>query len=328
MKAFIKLKYGGPEVLQLVEVDKPIVKDDHILVKVVANSANPADWHLLRGKPFFARFTSGLFKPNQKIPGADFAGIVVETGKNVTHFKAGDKVCGETLLGGAFAEYVSVPATVCGKFPDNISLVEMAGIPVAGLTALQALVTHGKISSGETVLINGASGGVGHFAVQIAKAQGAYVTAVCSSRNAEFVKSIGADSVIAYDKENIHLHNFHYNLIIDANGNLTYADYKRMGDRGVMIGFTTMGHMLSTLISKQLGKYPLIQFTAEANANDLQTLVNLVTQRKVQTKIDRLFPYTEIPEAISYIELMRTRGKVVMQWMDEAITVNSSNNLI
>jgi NADPH:quinone reductase-like Zn-dependent oxidoreductase len=317
MKAFIKTTYGGPEVLRLEEIDIPIVKNDHILVKVVANSANPADWHLLRGEPFFARFTSGLFKPKEKIAGADFAGIVVETGTNVSSFQIGDKVFGETLLGGAFAEYLSVPATVCGKVPNNVSLVKMASIPVAGLTALQGLVTHGKIKAGETVLINGASGGVGHFAVQIAKAYGARVTGVCSSRNTDFVKSLGADNVIAYDKVNIHLHKGNYDLVIDANGNLTYADYKRMGKKGVMIGFTTMGHMMSTLIKKQFGRYPLTQFTGEANAEDLQTLATLAAEEKVRPMIEKLYPYTEIPEAINFIEAMRTRGKVVMQWIDD-----------
>lgn len=234
MKGFVRTKYGGPEILQLEEIEKPIVKDDHLLIRVVANSANPADWHLLRGKPFFARFTSGLFSPKEKIPGADFAGILVETGNKVTGYNIGDKVFGETLLGGAFAEYVSVPESFCAKAPDNVDLIQMASIPVAGLTAFQALVTHGKIKAGETVLINGASGGVGHFAVQIAKAYGAHVTAVCSARNIDFVRLSGADKVIAYDKENIHHHTGSYDLIIDANGNLTYADYKRMGKRGVM----------------------------------------------------------------------------------------------
>lgn len=327
MKAFVKTKYGGPEVLQLEEVDKPMVKDGCILVKVVANSANPADWHLLRGKPFFARFTSGFFKPKEKIAGADFAGIIVETGKDVTSFKVGDKVFGETLMGGAFAEYVNVPANVCGKVPNNVSVIQMASMPTAGLTALQALVTYGKITSGEKVLINGASGGVGHFAVQIAKAYGANVTAVCSSRNADFVKSLGADKVVAYDTENIHQYNGSYDLIIDANGNLTYADYKRMGKRGVMIGFTTMGHMFSTLVNKLFGNFPLIQFTVESNTNDMQTLAELVAQGKVKPQIEKLFSYKEIPEAISYIESMRTKGKVVMQWIDDQNQTVSSNNL-
>lgn len=145
MKASIKTKYGGPEILRLEEVDKPIVKDNHILVKVFANSANPADWRLLRGKPFFARFTSGLFKPKEKVAGADFAGIIVEVGNKVTNFKVGDNVYGETLIGGAFAEYVSVPVTVCSKIPGNVSFVQMACLPTAGLTALQQLLHTEKL---------------------------------------------------------------------------------------------------------------------------------------------------------------------------------------
>lgn len=317
MKAFVKTKYGGPEVLRLEDVEKPAVKEDHILVKVFANSANPADWHLLRGKPFFARFTSGLFKPKEKIAGADFAGIVVDKGSKVTGFEVGDHVFGETLMGGAFAEFISVPVTACARFPQSISFVQMASLPIAGLTALQGLITHGKLKQGETVLINGASGGVGHFAVQIAKAYGATVTAVCSGRNADFVRSIGADKVIPYDKESIHLHNGTYDLVIDANGNLTHDDYKRMGRRGVMIGFTTMGHMVSTLLKKAFSKFPLSQFTAEVNSQDLQTLATLVEEGKVKPQIEKVFSYKEIPEAIGYIEAMRTRGKVVMQWLDD-----------
>ena len=152
MKAFTKTRYGGPEVLQLEEVEKPSLGDDQILVKVVANSANPADWHILRGKPFFARFTFGLFKPKDKIPGADFAGIVEEAGINIDHFKVGDRVFGETLKGGAFAEYTCVPAKVCALMPEGTDFTEMAGVPIAGITALQALITHGKLKAGESVL--------------------------------------------------------------------------------------------------------------------------------------------------------------------------------
>ncbi len=314
MKAFTKTKYGGPEVLKLEEVDKPEVKDDHLLVKVMANSANPADWHIIRGKPFFARFTFGLFKPKDKIPGADFAGVVEAVGKDVTHFKPGDRVFGETLKGGAFAEYLSVPATVCAHMPGGVNFPEMAAVPVAGLTALQALVTHGKISEGETVLINGSSGGVGHFAVQVAKAYGAKVTAVCSSKNMEFVKSLGADEVLAYDKENIHRHNWKYDLVVDTNGNLSHKDYKRMGRRGVSVGFTTMGHMIALSLRKAVSKFPLAQFTAVANAKDLETLAALVQSGKIKAHIEKTFSYKQIPDAISYIEAMRTKGKVVMIW--------------
>ncbi|ULQ55244.1 NAD(P)-dependent alcohol dehydrogenase [Flavihumibacter rivuli] len=314
MKAFIRNNYGGPEVLQLQEVDKPIVKDGCILVRVLANSANPADWHILRGKPFFARFTFGLFKPKEKIAGCDFAGIVDQVGNNVTHFKVGQPVFGESLMGGAFAEYVCIPEDFCAIIPEGVGFPEMAGLPTAGLTAWQALTTHGKIKKGETVLINGSSGGVGHFAVQLAKALGAQVTAICSSRNIDFVRSLGADHVVAYDIDNIHLHSVKYDLVLDVNGNLSYADFRRMGKRGVMVGFTTMRHMISVLFKRAFGKFPLVSFTANANSRDLKELALLMQDGRIRTCIDKYFNYKEIPAAIGYIEDMRTRGKVVMLW--------------
>ncbi len=316
MRAFTITRYGGPEVLHLDEVEKPILKDDHIVVKVKANSANPADWHILRGKPYFARFSFGLLKPKHKILGADFAGIVEEVGNNVTHFKIGDRVFGEEINGGAFAEYTCVPANVCGIIPEGSEFPEMAGTPIAGLTALQAIITHGQLKEGESVLINGSSGGVGHFAVQIAKACGAIVTGVCSSRNTDFVKGLGADEVIAYDKKNIHTHNRTYDLIVDTHGNLFMHDLKRMGQRGVVPGFTSMKHMMWLLIQAGFSKFPLAQFTAEANTKDLQTLATLIQSRKIKVHIDKTYPYNEIPDAIGYIEAMRTRGKVAMVWED------------
>lgn len=316
MKAYTKTKYGGPEVLRLEEVEKPSLKDNQVMIQVVANSANPADWHIIRGKPFFARFTFGLFKPKDKIPGADFAGIVTETGKDVTRFKVGDKVFGESLAGGVFAEYACVNEAICAKMPEGTRFSEMACVPIAGLTALQALITHGQMKKGETVLINGASGGVGHFAVQIAKAYGAQVTTVCSAKNEDFVRSLGADKVISYDKENIHQHTGTYDLIVDTNGNLSFGDYKRMGRRGVMVGFTTMGNMVSTLLKNVFSKFPLKQFTAEANAKDLDTLGALVQTGEIKVRIEKTFPYEELPQAIGYIEAMRTRGKVAMIWED------------
>lgn len=314
MKAYTKIKYGGPEVLRLEEVEMPALKENQLTVKIAANSANPADWHILRGKPYFARLTFGLFKPKNKILGADFAGIVTETGKSVTQFKIGDKVFGESLSGGAFAEYACVDETICAKMPEGVTFPEMACVPIAGLTALQALITHGELKKGETVLINGASGGVGHFAVQIALAYGAHVTAVCSGKNEDFVRSLGAGKVIAYDRENIHQHTGKYDLVVDANGNLTFGDYKRMGQRGVMIGFTTMGNMVSTLLKNVFSKFPLKQFTAEANAKDLEILASLIRDKKIAARIEKVFPYQELPEAIGYIEAMRTRGKVAMSW--------------
>jgi NADPH:quinone reductase-like Zn-dependent oxidoreductase len=314
MKAFTRDIYGGPEVLQLKEIEKPEVVDGHIVVKVSANSVNPADWHILRGKPFFARFSFGLWKPKNKVPGADFAGIVTDTGKNVRRFKIGDRVFGESLNGGAFAEYICVSEDVCALMPDESKFTEMASLPIAGITALQGIIKHGRLQPGETVLINGASGGVGHFAVQIAKAYGGVVTAVCSNRNVEFVKSLGADKVIAYDVTDIHIHENKYDLVIDVNGNLTFNDFTRMGRRGVMIGFTNMSHMISVLLPKAFSKFNLVQFTADANYHDLDRLATLFEEVKINPRIDRIFSFKEIPEAIRLIESMRARGKVVVDW--------------
>ncbi|MFD2163106.1 NAD(P)-dependent alcohol dehydrogenase [Paradesertivirga mongoliensis] len=317
MKAFIKTIYGGPEVLSLEELEKPSVKDGHLLVKVAANSANPADWHILRGTPILARFAFGLLKPKYKIPGADFAGTVEETGEGVTDFKVGDRVFGETLRGGAFAEYTLVEAPACGKMPDDSGFAEMAAVPIAGLTALQALITHGKLQEGESVLINGSSGGVGHFAVQIAKAYGAKVTAVCSRKNVQFVQDLGADEVIAYDEEDIHHHMGKYNLVVDTNGNLSFKDYKRMGHRGVMVGFTTMKNMISVSLGAKTSNFSLSSFTATPVKKDLETLAHLIQSGLVKVHIDKTYSYRQIPQAIAYIESMRTRGKVVMVWDDD-----------
>ena len=314
MKAFTRIRYGGPEVLNLEDVEKPAVKENFILVKVIANSANPADWHIMRGKPLFARFSFGLFKPSDKIPGIDFSGIVKETGNNVSQFRTGDRVFGEMLKGGAFAEYTCVPASVCAAMPEGTDFPEMACVPVAGLTALQAITTHGRLKAGESVLINGSSGGVGHFTVQIAKAYGGVVTAVCSDKNVDFVKKLGADRVIVYDKENIHKHNEKYDLIVDTHGNLNYEDFRRLGKRGVITGFTTVGHLISVSLKGVFSRFPLAQFTAEANTNDLQTLAALIRDKKIRVHIDKTYPYNEIPEAIRYIEAMRTKGKVAMVW--------------
>jgi NADPH:quinone reductase-like Zn-dependent oxidoreductase len=314
MKAITRTKYGGSEVLNLEEVEKPVLKDDCILVKVMANSANPADWHIISGKPILARFTFGLFKPAEKIPGADFSGIVEETGRKVTRFETGDRVFGETF-NGAFAEYTCVPENVCADMPDGTGFPEMACLPIAGLTAFQALITHGQIKEGESVLINGSSGGVGHLAVQVAKVYGAKVTAVCSGKNVDFVKSLGADHAIAYDLEDIHKLKGKYDLILDTHGNLDYIDFRRMGQRGVITGFTTMGHMTSVMTGRAFGKFPLNSFTAEARSNDLEILAALIRDKKIRVHIDKIFPFNEIPEAIRYIEAMRTRGKVAMVWV-------------
>lgn len=314
MKAFTKLKYGGPEVLQLSEVEKPKPRDYQVLVKVQANSPNPVDWHILRGKPLLARLSFGLFKPKGKILGADFSGIVEEVGSEVKHFKVGDHVYGESLKGGAFAEYTVISEQACGKMPEGVGFPEMACVPVAGISAYQSVITHGKIKPGESVLVNGSSGGVGHFTIQVAKAMGAKVTGVCSSRNLDFVKSLGANHVIAYDREDIHKHKEKYNLVIDTHGNLTFNDFTRMGERGILVGFTTVGRMISVSLNNALSKFQLTIFTAKSNTRELEELSSLIKSNKVKVHIEKLFSYKEIPAAIGYIEAMRTRGKVAMVW--------------
>lgn len=314
MKAYTKKTYGGPQVLKLDDVARPATKEGHILVKVHANSANPADWHILRGKPFFARLSYGLFKPKNSVPGADFSGIVEEVGANVSQFKVGDRVFGGTLSEGAFAELKNVPAGMCAIMPENGAFQEMAAVAMAGATALQALITHGKLEKGESVLINGSSGGVGHLAVQIAKAYGGYVTAVCSSKKVDFVRSLGADQVIAYDRQNIHKHAGQYDLIIDTHGNLSFDDYQRMGRRGVMVGFTSMKQMMSLIWRKAFSRISIAQFTADPNTADLTTLASLVESGKIKVHIEKIFSYREIPLAISHIEGMKTSGKVAMVW--------------
>ena len=314
MKAITKTQYGGPAVLRMQEVPKPEPQAGEVLVKVHANSANPADWHVMRGEPKLSRVAFGLFKPKHLILGSDFAGVVEALGPNVEGLQVGDRVFGELPIQGAFAQYLCAPVAACAKMPPRADFTHAACLPIAGLTAWQALIAHGQLQAGERVLINGASGGVGHLAVQVAKAQGAHVTAVCSARNAEFVTGLGADAVVAYDQEDIHRHAGHYHLVLDNQGNLTHADFRRMGDRGVVIGFTTMGAMMRLMLRQAVSRYSLKLFTAEAKAEDLAQLARLMQEGHLKPHIEKVYPSEQIPEAIGYIEAMRTRGKVAMVW--------------
>ena len=323
MIAYTRNKYGGPEVLKLDNTKIPALMSGQIRIKVVASSANPADWRIIRGKPFFARFTFGLLQPKYPIPGVDFAGIVVSVGNQVSRFKVGDRVFGEVLLGGAFAEYINVDESRCSHMPAKTDFIEMASVPLAGITALQALINHGKLKRGETVLINGSTGGVGHIAVQIARAHGAHVTAVCSSKNTAFAFELGADEVIAYDKENIHYHDRKYDLVIDNHGNLTFDDLKRLGGRSVVVGFTSIRHMILLQLKKSFSKYPFKQFTAEANRQDLEILAMLVESGRIVVHLDKVYPFSKVPEAIAYVEKMRTRGKVAIVF-DKVSDLNSN----
>ena len=320
MKAIIYTKYGPPEVLQLKEVEKPTPKDNEVLVKVMAASANPADWHIIRGEPKFARLAFGLTKPKNVIPGIDIAGKVEAVGKNVKEFKPGDEVFGDCGWGGAFAEYVCVNEKRMVPKPANISFEEAATIFVAGITALQALRDKEKIKSGQKVLIIGASGGVGTFAVQLAKYFGTEVTGVCSTKNLDLVRSIGADKVIDYTKEDFTNASQKYDLIIDNVANRSVNNLNRaLNPNGicVIVGFSSLSRMfqhmfLGPLISMAGNKKIVGLGTAKSNKKDLLLLKDLFESGKLKPVIDRRYPLSEVPEAIRYLEEGHARGKVVI----------------
>jgi len=320
MKAIIYTKYGPPEVLQLKELQKPSPKGNEVLVKVFAASVNPADWHMIRGEPKFARLTFGLTKPKKIIPGIDIAGKVEAIGKNVKDFKPGDEVFGDSGWGGAFAEYVCVSENRVVIKPSNISFEEGASISVAAISALQGLRDKGKIQAGQKVLINGASGGVGTFAVQLAKHFGAEVTGVCSTKNLDLVSSIGADKVIDYTKEDFTSTAEKYDLIIDNVANRSVTDLKRaLSPNGlcVIIGFSSLSRMfqhmfLGSLVS-MIGNKKIVGLgTAKLNKIDLDFLRELFETGKIKPVIDRRYPLSEVPTAIRYVEEGHARGKVVI----------------
>ncbi len=318
MKAMLYTQYGPPDVLQLKEVEKPTPKENEILVKVYAASANPLDWHFMRGSPFIARLGNGLRKPKDPRLGADFAGCVEAVGKNVTQFQPGDEVFGASK--GAFAEYTCVTEDELAPKPANLSFEEAAAVSVAAITALQGLRDKGQIHSGQKVLVNGASGGVGSFAVQIAKSFGTEVTGVCSTRNLEMVRSVGADHAIDYTREDFTRNEQHYDLIYDAVGNRSVTDYKRtLNPDGIcaVAGFSSLSrlfqHMvLGPLRSKIGSKKVGLMGTAKINQKDLIYLKELIEAGKVVPVIDRRYPLYEVPEAIRYLEKGHARGKVVI----------------
>lgn len=324
MKAIIFTRYGSPDVLQLVEVEKPTPNENQVLVKVVAAAANPLDWHRMRADPFLVRLGDGLFKPKNLKLGADLAGIVEAVGRNVTEFKPGDEVFG-AIGGGAFAEYACVHQKYLALKPANVSFAEAAATPVAGFTALQGLRDTGQIQTGQTVLVNGASGGVGSCAVQIAKAYGAKVTGVCSGRNLDLVRSIGADHVIDYMQEDFTRNGRQYDLIYDAVGNRSVAGYKRaLTPLGtcVIAGFTTMPRLfehliLGPLLSKSGGKKVGMMGTAKPNKADLLILKEMLEKGQIVPVIDRAYPLAETVEAIRYLETLRARGKVIITVAEE-----------
>lgn len=317
MKAIVKNRYGSPDVLRVDEVDKPELTDETVLVRVHASSVNAYDWHMLRGKPYLARLDEGLRRPKTAVLGLDVAGIAEAVGKDVTHVKPGDRVFGSRS--GAFAEYVSGRNFV--PMPSNLSFEQAAAVPTAGQTALQGLRDHGGIKAGQRVLVNGAGGGVGTFAVQIAKAFGAEVTAVTSTRSVELVQSIGADRVIDYTRDDFTRDGQRYDLILDIGGNRTLSSLRRAlmahgtaimvaPQPGQWIG--PVARVAGAAITNRLGRRPIRAFLAKVDKEDLMVLKELIESGKVTPVIDRTFPFDEIPDAVRYVESGKVQGKVVI----------------
>ncbi len=316
MKAIVYEKYGPPEVLQLKEVEKPTTKDDEVLVKIYAASINDGDYSLVKGSPFIARLSSGLLKPKYAIPGGDVAGQVEAVGRNVMRFKPGDEVFGD--IGGngfgAFAEYVSVPENVLAPKPANATFKEAAAVPQYAVVALQALRDNGHIQQGKNVLINGASGGVGTFAVQIAKSYGAEVTGVCSAKNMDLVRSIGADHIIDYTQEDFTQKEQRYDLILDNVANRPISDYTRaLNPNGSYIsvkfnaGALILGPLISTTGSKKVS-----QFMHKPNVKDLVFIKELIEAGNVVPVIDRRYLLSEVAEAFREYGERHPSGKVVI----------------
>ena len=319
MKAIVYYSYGSPDVLQLKEVEKPVPKDDEVLIKVRAASVNPLEWHFMRGKPYFMRLMGiGLLKPKNNILGVDIAGRVEAVGRNVKRFQPGDEVFGGSNSGGGYADYACVSEDRLAPKPEGTTFEEAAAIPIAAITALQGLRDKGEIQSGQKVLINGAGGGVGTFAVQIAKSFGAEVTGVCSTEKLEMVSSLGADRVIDYTQEDFTENGQRYDLILDNVGNRSIFDLKRALNRKgicVIIGFSPaimfqtlfLGLLISITGSKKIGL-----MSAKITDKDLVFLKELFEAGKVKSIIDRRFPLSEVAEAIRYLEEGHARGKVVI----------------
>jgi NADPH:quinone reductase-like Zn-dependent oxidoreductase len=321
MKAIVCTKYGSPDVLQFKEVEKPTPKDDEILVKIHAVSVNAYDWHLLTADIFLVRFMGGgLLRPKHSILGEDIAGRIEATGRNVKQFRQGDEVFGDIAAcgSGGFAEYVAVPETMLALKPIILTFEEAAAVPMAAITALQGLRDEGRIRPGQKVLIQGASGGVGTFAVQIAKSFGAEVTAVCSPGNLEQARSLGADHVIDYTKEDFTGSGLQYDLILAANGYHPLSDYKRaLTPHGiyVMAGGSAaqifQAMLLGSWMSKTGGK-KMGGVSARPNQEDMAFVKGLLEARKVVPVIDRRFPLRETAEALRYLGEGHARGKIVI----------------
>ena len=320
MQAIVYEKYGSPDVLQLEEIDKPAVDDDQVLIKVHAASVNPLDWHRMRGEPYFMRTSEGLGKPKNTGLGADVAGRVEAVGRNVTQVQPGDEVFGMGIR--TLAEYVVISGEGVVQKPANVTFEEAASVPVAALTALQGLRDKGGIQPGQNVLVNGAAGGVGTFAVQIAKSFGADVTGVCSTRNVELVRSIGADHVVDYTQEDFSRSGERYDLILDAAGNRSLSALRRVvTPEGTIVlvgaakgrsGGRPILRLARGLLRGRFVSQTVVTYMAARNRDDLLFLKELMEAGKITPVIDRRYPLSEVPDAIRYLEAGHAQGKVVI----------------
>ncbi|MBE9535242.1 MAG: NAD(P)-dependent alcohol dehydrogenase [Proteobacteria bacterium] len=314
MKAIVQNDYGSPNVLKLKEVDKPVIKENDVLVRVHAAALNAGDYFSMRGSPWLVRFTVGFPKPKNYILGWDVAGRVEAVGKKVKQFKPGDEVfasCSSTL-----AEYVSADEDKFAMKPTNLTFEQAAAVPTAAITALQGLRDAGKVQPGQKVLINGASGGVGTFAVQIAKSFGAEVTGVCSTKNVDMVRSIGADHVIDYTKEDFTKSGQRYDLILDNVANHSFSDLRHaLTLQGIIIpnsGHGGMGYVFKAFLLSLFMRQQGNMYLSASNNRDLVVLKELIEAGKVTPVIDRTYPLSDTPEAFRYLEESHARGKVVI----------------
>ncbi|MEP7072458.1 MAG: NAD(P)-dependent alcohol dehydrogenase [Verrucomicrobiota bacterium] len=323
MKAIVHCDYGSPDVLKLEEIAKPTPTDDQLLVKVRAASVNPLDWHYLEGTPYIMRFLGvGMRKPKSTRLGVDYAGVVEAVGKNVTDFKVGDEIFGGK--DGAFAEYVCPKASRVARKPANITFAEAAAVPIAAITALQGLRDKGTLQPGQKVLINGASGGVGTFAVQIAKSLGAEVTGVCSTRNLEMVRQLGADHVIDYTKEDFARSGQRYDLLLDNVPNHSLSECRHVltaKGKYVLIGgggpndgrlIGPFARVITMLITAPFAQQKASMMIAELNPSDLTYLAGQMQAGKLKAVIDRTYKLAQVPDALRYLEEGHARGKVVI----------------
>jgi NADPH:quinone reductase-like Zn-dependent oxidoreductase len=314
MKAIVQNAYGSPDILEVKEVIQPEVKENEVLVRVVAASINAGDIFSLKGSPWLARFSVGFPKPKDYILGWDAAGIVEAVGDKVTQFKPGDEVY--TLCSGAFAEFARAPQNNVAIKPNNLTFKQAAAVPSAALTALLALRNQGKLKDKQKVLINGASGGVGTFSVQIAKALGAEVTGVCSTRNVELILSLGADHVFDYKKEDFTKNDRRFDLILDNVGSRSFAEYRRvLAPQGVHLpntGHAGMSYVIKAYLLAALMPQHLAPFLAEPSHEDFLFLNELIEAGKVKPVIDKVFPMSQAKEAFWYMEKEHAQGKVVV----------------